>query len=147
MFFSLTLRAGSVTAFEKSHLLLSETKVTTNGKPSTARWYFRSVWAVVYRFWAHLIGAPKLGKPGKKIFVKVDRYFVQILFLFSIPKKCTTYIWNVRHINRSFDSFYSQAVLTLCIDRLANPRIKHQNNIIIFLELALTVYQNSREST
>ena len=79
MFFSLTLRAGSVTAFEKSHLLFSETKVTTNGKPSTARWYFRSVWTVVYRFWAHLIGAPKLGKPGEKIFVKVNRYFVQIL--------------------------------------------------------------------
>ena len=57
-------------AFGKSHLL-SETKVIKNGKPSTARWYFRSVSTVVDRFCAHLIGAPKLDKPGKNFFVKV----------------------------------------------------------------------------
>ena len=34
--------------------------------------YFGSVWTAVYRFWAHLILAPKLGKPGKKKFAKVN---------------------------------------------------------------------------
>ena len=33
---------------------------------------FRSVWTVVYCFWAHLIWVPKLGKLGKKDFVKVN---------------------------------------------------------------------------
>ena len=47
--------AGAVTTFVKSHLLLSETKVTKYGKPSTARMYFRSVRTAVYQFWAHLI--------------------------------------------------------------------------------------------
>ena len=32
---------------------------------------------------------------------------------------------NFRHINRSFNSFYSHAVLALQTDRLTNPRIKH----------------------
>ena len=33
--------------------------------------YFRSIWIVVYRFWAHLIWMQKSGKPMKKNFVKV----------------------------------------------------------------------------
>ena len=46
-------------------------------------------------------------------------------------KKCTIVIKNVKHIIRSFDSFtVSQTVLALQTDRLLNPRIKHQNNII-----------------
>ena len=32
----------------------------------SARGYFRSIWTAVYRFWAHLIWKPKLGKPGEK---------------------------------------------------------------------------------
>ena len=54
--------AAAVTAFVKSHLLLSETKVIKYGKPSTARMYLRSVRTVVYQFWAHLIWTPRLGK-------------------------------------------------------------------------------------
>ena len=38
---------------------------------------FRSVLTAVYRFWAHLIWAPKLGKPGKKSFFESKhRYFL-----------------------------------------------------------------------
>ena len=33
---------------------------------------FRSIWAAVYQFWAHLIWAPKLGRPEKKRFVKMN---------------------------------------------------------------------------
>ena len=33
-----------------------------------SRGYFRSVWTAVYRFWAYLIWARKLGKPGKEDF-------------------------------------------------------------------------------
>ena len=57
--------AGAVTAFVKSHLLLSETKIIKYGKPSTARVYLRSVRTVVYQFWVHLIRTPRLGKRGK----------------------------------------------------------------------------------
>ena len=54
----------------------------------------------------------KLSKPGSKFFCKSKhRYFVYRIFFFSSTKKCLTLIWKVRHINRSFDSFYSQAVL------------------------------------
>ena len=84
------LSAGAVTAFVKSHLLLSETKVIKYGRPSTARMYLRSVRTVVYQFWAHLIWTPRLGKRGKKYFVKVNRCFMSILFFLSIPRKCTT---------------------------------------------------------
>ena len=84
------LSAGAVTAFVKSHLLLSETKVSKYGKPSTAKMYLRSVQTVVYQFWAHLIWTPRLGKRGKKYFVKVNRCFMSILFFLSIPRKCTT---------------------------------------------------------
>ena len=69
------LSAGAVTAFVKSHILLSETKVIKYGKPSTARMYLRSVRTAVYQFWAHLVWAPRLGKRGKISFVKVNRYF------------------------------------------------------------------------
>ena len=41
-------------------------------KMNSSRGYFRSVWTVVYQFWAHLIWAPKLGKPRKKTSVKVN---------------------------------------------------------------------------
>ena len=41
------------------------------------RGYFRPVWTAVYQFWAHLIWAPKLDKPGKKIFSECKhRYFL-----------------------------------------------------------------------
>ena len=53
-------------------------------------------------------------------------------------------MWNVRQINRSFDSFYSQVVLAFRqTDQPTNPKVKHQNDIteagktiwaIIFLE-------------
>ena len=33
-----------------------------------SRGYFRSVWTAVYRFWAYLIWARKLGKPGEEDF-------------------------------------------------------------------------------
>ena len=36
------------------------------------REYFRSVWIAVYRFWTHLILAPKLGKPGKNFFLEAN---------------------------------------------------------------------------
>ena len=88
-------------------------------RPCMEQGYFRSVSTAIYRFWTHLIWAPILGKPREK-FVKVSRYFLVKLIFFSIPKKCTTLTWKVRHINRSFDSFDSQA----------NSSIKHQNNII-----------------
>ena len=57
------------------------------------RAYFKSVWTAVNQFWAHLIWALKLGKRGRKVFVKVKidiscKYF----FFFIIPKKCTTLI-------------------------------------------------------
>ena len=42
------------------------------------------------------------------------------------------------HAVRSFDSFYNQTVIPLQTYRLINPRIKHQNNTIIFLEYALS---------
>ena len=48
---------------------------------------FRFVWTMVYRFWADLIFVPKLDR--KENFVKISRYSVLIVFLFSIPKKCT----------------------------------------------------------
>ena len=70
------LSAGAVTAFAKSNLLLTETKVIKYGKPSTARVYLRSIWTAAYQFWAHLIWAPRLGKRGKNFCVKVNRYFV-----------------------------------------------------------------------
>ena len=41
-------------------------------KENTDRGYFRSTWKAVYRFWALLIWAPKLGKLGVKKFVKVN---------------------------------------------------------------------------
>ena len=63
------LSAGAVTAFVKLHLLLSETKVTKYGKPSTARVYFRSIRTAVYQLWAHLIWAPRLGKGEKNSFL------------------------------------------------------------------------------
>lgn len=94
------------------------------------RGYFRSIWTTVYQFWAHLIWAPKLGKPGKNLFSESKyRHFVWILFFFSIPQKCVTLIWNVRYINRSFNNFYSQTDLALETDRLKNPMIKHWNSI------------------
>ena len=70
------LSAGAAAAFVKSHLLLSERKVIKYGKPSAARGYLRSVRTVVYQFWAHLIWTPRLGKRGKKFFVKVNRCFM-----------------------------------------------------------------------
>ena len=73
--------AGAVAAFVKSHLLLSERKVIKYGKPSAARGYLRSVRTVVYQFWAHLIWTPRLGKRGKKFFVKVNRCFMQIYII------------------------------------------------------------------
>ena len=63
------------------------------------------IWTAVYQFWAHLILEPKLGKPGEKISSESkQRCFLYILFFFGIPKRRTTFIWNERHINKSFDS-------------------------------------------
>ena len=84
------LIVGAVAAFGKKHLLLRETKVTVYGKPSTARRYFRSIWTALYQLWEHLIWAPKLGKSEKKIFSESKQLFCVNMFLFSIPKKCTT---------------------------------------------------------
>ena len=70
------LSAGAVTAFVKSYLLLTETKVIKYGKASTARVYLRSIRTAVYQFWAHLIWTPRLGKRGENLCVKVNRYFV-----------------------------------------------------------------------
>ena len=36
------------------------------------RGYFKSIWTVLYHLWAHKIWVPKLGKPGKTNFVKVN---------------------------------------------------------------------------
>ena len=69
-------------AFGKSHLLLSKTKATMYGKPSTARRYFRSVWTALDQFWGHLIWAPKLSKPEKKIFSESKQIFCVNIFLF-----------------------------------------------------------------
>ena len=77
------------------------------------RGYFRSDWTVAYQFWTYQIWAPRLGKLGEKI-VKVSmNNSCKCFSFFSVPKKCTNLIWNLQHINRSFDSFYSQAVLAL----------------------------------
>ena len=85
------------------------------------RGYFRSVWTAVYRFWAYLDVAPKLGKPGKKRFVKgnIDvscKYFFFLFChnkLFGISKKCQTLTSYVRHFNRRFESFSSKTALAL----------------------------------
>ena len=47
------------------------------------RGYFRPVWTAVYRFWARLTFAPKLGNPGKKNFVKVNIDILCKYFYFS----------------------------------------------------------------
>ena len=66
------LSAGAVPG--QSHLLLSEKKVTKNGKPS--------VLTVIYRFCARLTGTPKLAKPGKKLFCESIQVFRVNTFLF-----------------------------------------------------------------
>ena len=38
----------------------------------TTRGYFRSAWIAVYQFWTHLIWMPKLVKPGKNSYMKVN---------------------------------------------------------------------------
>ena len=50
------------------------------------------------------------------------------MILFERNKKVYN-SYNVRHINRSFDSLW-QTVLALQTDRLTNPRIRHQNHLI-----------------
>ena len=49
----------------------------------------------------------KLSKPEKKIFVKVNIYIL-CTFLYYHAKEVYNSLWNIRHINRSFNSFYSQ---------------------------------------
>ena len=80
--------------------------------------YFRSVWTAVYQYFV-------------KVNIDISCWYFSF---FSIPKKSTTLIWSVRHINRSFASFHSQTVIAWQTERLTNARIKHQNNIIICLE-------------
>ena len=62
----------------------------------------------------------------RKYFLKVNIFRVNT-FLFNIAKKCTTLILNVRHINRSLDSFYSQTVLALQTDR--QHQLGRKNNL------------------
>ena len=76
------LSAGAVAAFGKKHLLRRETKITVYGKPFTARKYFRSIWTALYQLREHLIWAPKLGKPKKKIFSESKQIFCVNIFLF-----------------------------------------------------------------
>ena len=40
------------------------------------RGHFRSIWTVVYRFWAHLVWLPKLGMPGKKFSCESKQSFM-----------------------------------------------------------------------
>ena len=46
-------------------------KLTPFGKLYIGR-YFRSIWTVIYQFWTHPTGTPKLNKPGKNFLVKVN---------------------------------------------------------------------------
>ena len=52
-------------------ILLNNTTrlISLRNKIIAIRRYFRSVWTSVYYFWAHLIWAPKLSKPGEKKFL------------------------------------------------------------------------------
>ena len=121
------------------------------------RGYFGSVWTAVYQFWAHLILAPKLGKPGKKFFVKVNIDILHKYFSFLAYQR------NVQFLHEMLDTLIAaltafQAALALQTDRMRNSRIKHRNNFpiqagkiiwlattaqIIFLEQALNCAINN----
>ena len=98
--------------------------------------YFRSVLTTVYRSWAHLIWAPKLGKPGKNLFCESKHIWCK--YIFSIRKKLTTLIWNVKQINRSLGSFYSHSLSFAdgLTDKSKDQAPKHCINNNLFPETA-----------
>ena len=62
------------------------------------RVYFRPVWTAVYRAWVHLILAPKLGKPGKELFVKGN---------IDVSCKCFSFLtfqifWHIKEVSNSY---------------------------------------------
>ena len=51
-------------------------------------------------------------------------------FLFRHTKEVSISYMNLRHINRSFDNFYSKAALALFGRQTDKSKVKHQSNVI-----------------